>query len=154
LIKIFVIFERLENCTFPRGIWNSYLLIQQHTSELKSKSVNEGFDKEFADFVTEHLLFLENEYNKYLVNKLVQEPTITTIETETKYFLDKNIPAYIEDTKNYINEMLVSKSRKATKLRALSNEILICNELLAICAHSNFKLLEAQIQWLVSKKMI
>jgi hypothetical protein len=152
LIKIFVLFDRLQNCTSPRSIWSSYLQIQRYISDLKRKSVNEGFDEEFSECVTQRILHIKSERNAFLIDKLVQEPAITTLERETKYFLEKNIPAYIEDGKNYINEMLMSKSRKATKLRTLSNEISTCNELSSICNESNVKLLEAQIQWLTSQK--
>lgn len=152
LIKVFIIFDRLKNCSFPREIWNSYSQIQRYISELKRNTVNEVFEKEFADYITEQLKFSKSEFNAYLIDKLVQEPTITTLERETKYFLEKNIPAYIEDSKNYINEMLLSKSRKVTKLRTLSSEISTCNELSSVCNESNVNLLEAHIQWLISQK--
>jgi hypothetical protein len=152
LIKIFVLFSRLQNCTFPRGIWNSYLQIQRHIADLKRYSNNADFDKDFAECVTQQILPIKSESNAFLIDKLVQEPTITTIERETRYFLDKNIPAYIEDGKKYIIEEVMIKSRKATKLKMLMSEISNCNELSSVCNESNAKLLEAQIQWLSSQK--
>jgi hypothetical protein len=152
LIKIFVLFDRLQNCTFPRGIWNSYLQIQRHISDLKRYSNNSNFDKEFVECVTQQILVVKSEWNAFLIDKLVEEPTITTIERETRYFLDKNIPAYIEDGKKYINEEVMIKSRKPTKLKLLTTEITNCNELSSICKESNVKLLEAQILWLTAQK--
>jgi hypothetical protein len=152
LIKIFVLFDRLQNCAFPRGIWNSYLQIQRHISDLKRYSNNSNFDKEFVECVTQQILVVKSEWNAFLIDKLVEEPTITTIERETRYFLDKNIPAYIEEGKKYINEEVMIKSRKATKLKMLTSEISNCNELSSICNESNVKLLEAQILWLTAQK--
>jgi len=152
LMKIFVLFERLQNCTFPRGIWNSYLQIHRHISDLKRYSNNSNFDKEFLECITQQILVVKSEWNAFLIDKLVEEPTITTIEREIRYFLDKNIPAFIEDGKKYIKEEVMIKSRKATKLKMLTSEISNCNELSSICNDSNVKLLEAQVQWLASLK--
>lgn len=152
LIKIYNTLDRLYNCTFPRGILNSYQTIESLIASLKYNKFSKTFEKEFGDIVIEQNKYSKTHYNSCIIEKLIKEPIIETLESEAKRLVNINILNFITEDTLFITSEFEIKSRKTSKNKLLENAIANCKELSLISKDSNFKLLEDYLLWLTKKQ--
>lgn len=151
IIHFFVTLSGLIDCKHPRGIFVKYERAMECINILKNNQFPDSFEQILLNFVNQQYKYRQP-YNSYILEKLKEEPSINTLEREAKYFLNKNIPDYISEEENYINNQINNTALMIRKISIIENAISRSTECLPFCDEKNFKLINVFIASLNQRK--